>query len=461
MLSSKKNLQITEGKILPNALRYTIPVILTNLLQVFYNSADMFVLGNYCENEYALGSVGCTSSLISLILSLFLGFSAAVSVTVSKAIGAKNKKLAQRTVHTAVLLALILGVAVTFIGITFTPTFLSWMGTQADYFDGAVKYMQIYFSGSVANLMYFFCSGILRAKGDTVRPLIFSSIGGACNVVLNLVFVLVFGMDVDGVAIATVAAQVIQATLTLIHMFRAKFDDPCKLKIKRLRFDMHIFSELVRVGIPLGLRSSAFGISNVIIQTGVNSLPPICVTANTAASNVETYIFNILNAFYHTTLTFTSQNYGARNFKRMKKTMYTLMATVTVIGIALGVVAVVFAEPLIAIFKNDPEVIEIGKIKLVYIAISYFLCGIMETLTAMLTSMGYAGLSTVVSLAGVCGLRIVWVYTVFQSIHTLQTLYLSYPISWSVTALILYIATLYFYKKKLSHFEEKQILEAK
>lgn len=459
MLSAKKELQITEGKILPNAIRYTIPLILTNLLQVFYNSADMFVLGNYCENEYALGSVGCTGSLISLILNLFFGFSAAVSVLVSKAIGANNKKLAQRTVHTAVLLAIMFGVIVSFIGIAFTPTFLRWMGTQTEYFDGAVKYMQIYFAGSIANLLYFFTAGISRAKGDTVRPLIFSSIGGACNVVLNLIFVLVFNMDVDGVAIATVSAQCIQVALMLGYMFSRKADDPCGLKLKRLRFDYNIFTELFRIGTPLGLRSCAFALSNVVIQTGVNSLPPVCVTAHTASSNVETYIYNILNAFHHTTLTFASQNYGARNFKRMKKSMYTLMAAVTVIGLVLGVIATVFAEPLVSIFKNDPEVMAIGKIKLQYIALPYLICGLMEVLSAMLVSMGYAGLSTVISLAGACGIRIAWVYTVFQSSKTLETLFLSYPISWTVTSIVLFISVLHFYKKKMLHFEEKALSE--
>lgn len=457
MFFAKKELQITEGKILPNAVRFTVPIILTNLLQVFYNSADMFVLGNYCSDPNALGSVGCTGSIINLILSIFFGFSAAISVSVSKAIGAGNKKLASRTVHTAVLLAFGLGAIISFVGIVFTPTFLTWMGTDATYFAGAKKYMQIYFSGSIVNILYYFCAGILRAKGDTVRPLIFSCIGGACNVALNLVFVLVFDMDVDGVAIATVFAQLVQAVLVVIYMLRLRSNDPCALRVRKLHFDIHIFTELVRIGVPLGLRSSAFGFSNVIIQTGINSLPPICVTANTAAANVETYIYNILTAFHQTTLTFVSQNYGARNLKRMKKTLYTLMATVTVLGLALGILAVVFAEPLIAIFKNDPEVIELGKIKLLYLALPYFLCGLMEVLTAMLTAMGYAGLSTVVCLAGACGIRILWICTVFQKYKTLEVIFASYPISWSITSLTLFICVLCFYKKMTAKFNANEL----
>ena len=460
MLFNKSAVKITEGKILPNALRYTIPIILTNLLQILYNSADMLVLGNYCQNDSAFGAVGCTSALISLILSLFVGFGAAINVVVSKAIGANNKNLTQRTVHTAVLLAVILGITVSIIGYVFTPTFLTWMGTDIVYFDGAVKYMRIYFCGSVANLMYFFCAGILRAKGDTVRPLMFSSIGGLCNVLLNLFFVLVFGMDVDGVAIATVSAQVIQSVLILVYMMRSKSDDPCALRFKRLRFDTHIFMELVRIGIPLGIRGSIFGLSNVIIQSGVNSLDPICVTANSAAGSVETYIYNTLNAFHHTALTFTSQNYGARKFKRMKKSIYTLLGTVAVIGIVMGVFTIAFAEPLISIFKNDPEVIAIAKIKMLWVALPYFTCGIMEVLSAALVSLGQAGLSTVASLIGICGIRIAWVSTVFQMNKSLSTLFMAFPISWVLTSIVLYIMMLYCYRKKKTYFEEAELAEA-
>ncbi len=459
MLLSKKRLQITEGKILPNAIRYTIPIIFTNLLQVFYVSAGMFVLGNFSDNQYALGSVGNANTIVNLILSIFIGFGAAVNVVVSEAIGAKDKARAKRAVHTSVLLALALGAVVGIVGYMFAPTFLTWMGTQPEYFAGSVTYMQIYFAGTIANLLYFFCAGILRAKGDAVHPLVFSTIGGFCNVLLNLLFVVVFGMDVDGVAYATVAAQVIQAVLIIVYMFARSTDDPCGLKMNEFKFDLRIFKDLFFIGMPLVVRSAAFGFSNIIIQTGINSLEPIYVNANTAAYNIESYIYNILNAFHHTALTFTAQNYGARKLKRMKRTMYTLLATVTVIGLILGTLAVIFAEPLVDIFTKVPEEVPLGRIKLLYVAIPYLVCGITEVLTAMLASLGYSGLSTVICLAGVCGIRIAWVYTVFQKVHTFETLFLSYPISWSVTAIVLFIATWFGYKKKAAILDEKGLLD--
>ncbi len=459
MFFAKKHLQITEGKILPNTIRYTIPIIFTNLLQVFYVSAGMFVLGNFSGNENALGSVGNANTIVNLILSIFIGFGAAVNIVVSEAIGAGDKARAKRAVHTSVLLALILGAVVGVVGYIFAPTFLTWMGTDVAFFEGSVQYMQIYFAGTIANLLYFFCAGILRAKGDAVHPLVFSTIGGLCNVLLNLLFVIVFGMDVDGVAYATVAAQVIQAVLIVVYMFGRDTDDPCGLNMKEFGFDLRVFKDLFFIGMPLVIRSAAFGFSNIIIQVGINSLLPIYVTANTAAYNIESYIYNVLNAFHHTALTFTAQNYGARKLPRMKKTMYTLMATVTVIGLILGGLAVIFAEPLVAIFTKVPEAVPLGRIKLLYVAIPYLVCGITEVLTAMLASLGYSGLSTIICLAGVCGIRIAWVYTVFQKFHTFEMLFFSYPLSWSVTAIVLYIATLVGYKKKAAILSEKGLLD--
>ena len=458
MLFAKKEIHITEGKILPNAIRYTIPIIFTNLLQVFYVSAGMFVLGNFSSNPSALGSVGNANTIVNLILSIFIGFGAAINIVVSEAIGAGDKARAKRAVHTSVLLAIVLGAIIGVIGYVFAPTFLTWMGTDAVYFDGSVTYMKIYFAVTLPNLLYFFCAGILRAKGDAVNPLIFSTIGGFCNVGLNILFVIGFGMDVDGVAYATVAAQIIQVLLIIIHMFKSDKDDPCSLRLPEFKFDLREFKDIFFIGTPLVVRSAAFGFSNIIIQVGINSLLPVYVTANTAAYNIESYIYNVLNAFHHTALTFTAQNYGARKLKRMMKTMHVLIATVTVIGLILGAIAVIFATPLVDLFTNDTEAIPFGRIKLYYVAIPYLVCGITEVLTAMLASLGYSGTSTVICLAGVCGIRIAWVYTVFQRIHTFEALFFSYPLSWTVTAIVLYVATLYGYKKK-SRLLEAELTE--
>ena len=448
---SKNDIKITEGPILPNMLRYALPIMITNILQLFYNSADMFVIGNYCDDPNALGAVGCTGALINMILGVFIGLGAGVAVTLAQSIGAGNKEKATKIVHTSFCVAVVLGVFVTILGNIVARPILVAMKTHDEFLHGATMYVKIYFLGSIANIVYNFFAGILRSRGDTVRPLLFSMAGGVINIILNLIFVLAFGMGVEGVAIATIAAQFISATLVIIYT--ARLDDECRLDFKKLGIDFSVLKELVRVGLPAGIQGSLFSVSNMILQTGYNSLSPVIVNANVAAFNVDGYIYNILNSFYHTSLTFCSQNFGARRFDRVKRVFATSVISVFVIGVVLGVSAYVFAEPLVGIFNSDPEVLGYAKYRLMIIGLPYFLCGFMDVGSGFLRSIGYSFRALIVTFVGSCVFRIVWVFTVFEKFHDVRILYLAFPISWFITAATLFVMFFFCYKR-----EKKKLL---
>lgn len=443
---------MTEGSMLLPMLRYALPIIFSNLLQLFYNSADMFVLGNFCRDENALGSVGCTSALINLILGLFIGLGAGVCVTLAQSIGSGDRERVVRTVHTSVLLSIILGVAVTVIGVLFTPKLLVLMKTPEEFLVGASLYVKIYFCGSVPNIMYNFLSGILRSRGDTVHPLIFSSVGGAVNIVFNLIFVIVFGMGVDGVAIATVISQLLSALLTLIYMSRLEND--CRFVPSKLAIDKTVLKRLLRIGIPAGIQGTLFSLSNVLLQSSYNELGPLYVKANTAASNVDAYIHSILVSFYHVALTFSSQNYGAKNAERIKKVFFFSCGLECVLGIVLGVLSYIFAEPLVSIFDSNPDVVEAAKIRFLALGLPYFLSGLMDTGTAMLRSIGKSLMATVITFIGSCLLRIVWVYTIFAVYHNIFVLYLVYPVSWFLTFAALITAFFILLRRETKKWKE-------
>lgn len=443
---SKKDINIIDGPVLPNMLRYALPIMLTNILQLFYNSADMFVIGNFCDDPNALGSVGCTGSLINMILGVFIGFGAGVAVTLAQSIGAGNRERASRIVHTSFCLSIVLGIIVTVLGNLISEPILHAMNTPDVFLRGATLYVKIYFCGSIANIMYNFFAGILRSRGDTVRPLLFSMAGGIVNIILNLIFVLVFKMGVEGVAIATITSQFISAVLVIIHM--TKLNDECRLDFKKLGFDISVLKQLTKVGLPAGIQGSLFSVSNMILQTGYNSLGPVIVNANVAAMNVDGYIYNILNSFYHTCLTFCSQNFGAKRFDRVKKVFFVGTGTVTALGLVLGVFVYTFAEPLVGIFNSDPEILVYAKQRLALVALPYFLCGLMDVGSGFLRSIGYSFRALIITFLGSCVLRIVWVYTVFPIFNDLRALYAVFPVSWFITAATLFVMFFLCYKKE-------------
>ena len=443
---SKKDIRIIDGPVLPNMIKYALPIMLTNILQLFYNSADMFVIGNFCADKNALGSVGCTGALINMILGVFIGLGAGVAVTLAQSLGAGNREKASKIVHTSFCVAVVLGIIVTVLGNIIAVPILHAMNTPVEFLAGATKYVKIYFLGSIANIMYNFFAGILRSRGDTVRPLLFSMAGGIINIILNLIFVLAFGMGVEGVAIATIVAQFISATLVIIHV--ANLKDECRLDFKKLGVDFSVLKQLVKVGLPAGIQGSLFSLSNMLLQTGYNSLGPVIVNANVAAMNVDGYIYNILNSFYHTCLTFCSQNFGAKRFDRVKKVFFTGTASVTILGLALGIFVYVFAAPLVGIFNSDPEILVYAKQRLALIALPYFMCGLMDVGSGYLRSIGYSMYALLITFLGSCVLRIVWIYTVFPIFNDVRALYVVFPISWFVTAATLFITFFVCYKRE-------------
>lgn len=452
-LGKRKTISILEGNLLVNMIKYAIPIMLTNILQLLYNSADMYVIGNFCADPNAQGAIGCTGSLISLIIGMFIGLGAGVCVTLSHAIGSRDDDRISKTIHTSVLLALILGAAVSVIGFFLAPEILKLMNTRDVHLPGATLYVQIYFCGAIPNIMYNFCAGIMRSRGDTIRPLIFSSAGGIVNVVLNLVFVMVLHMGVEGVAIATITSQTISAILSIIYL--TKLDDSCRLNLSKLSIDKSTLVKFMKIGIPAGIQGSLFSLSNVLLQSGYNSLGDLFVNANAAANQVDAYLYNILNSFYHVVLTFASQNYGARKTKRLKKVFVLGALIATVVGSSLGVLSYIFSDQLVGIFNSDPEILRIAKFRLLYVGLPYFLCGLMEIGTAMLRSIGYSQFSTIITFFGSCLFRIIWVSNIFPMYNTVEALYIVYPISWSVTFVILAVAYVFCYRHN-----KKQLLSA-
>ncbi len=446
--SRRYEMDMTTGPLLPKILIFSGPLILTGILQLLYNAADIVVVGRFA-GAASLAAVGSTGSLINLIVNIFMGLSVGASVMVARGYGAGDYKAVQDTVHTSILVALISGVAVGIFGFVMARPILHWMDSPDDVIDLAALYVRIYFLGMPFNLLYNFGAGILRAVGDTKRPLYYLTISGAVNVVLNLILVIGFHMDVAGVAIATVASQAISTVLVLMCLIRTHTSIHLDLKKLAVRKDAMI--GIVRVGLPAGLQGSLFSISNVMIQSAVNSFQSTAMAGNAASSNLEGFVYTAMNCIYQADLTFASQNFGARNMKRVKKTLWNCLGTVVVIGLTLGLLFLLLDRFLLGIYNQDPDVIDFGVMRMWIIMPTYFICGMMDVMVGQLRGVGYSVLPMIVSLSGACLFRIVWITTIFSmpAYHTLQVLYLSYPVSWALTFAIHMTCYLTIARKKL------------
>lgn len=431
--SNKYEMDMCNGPLLGKIIIYAVPLILSGILQLLFNAADIVVVGRFAGN-HALAAVGSTSSLINLLVNLFMGLSVGTNVLVARFYGGNKEKEISETVHTAILTAVFGGIILIFVGFFLSRPILSLMGTPADVLDHAVLYMQIYFAGMPVMLVYNYGSAILRAVGDTKRPLYFLMLAGVVNVVLNLIFVINFHMGVAGVALATVLSQFISAGLIIRCLMKA--DSSYKLEIKKLKFNGDKFIRMMKIGIPAGLQGSIFSISNVLIQSSVNSFGSIAMAGNTAAANIEGFVYMAMNALHQTALSFTGQNMGAGNTKRIYKIMWICLGMVAVVGLVLGNAAYLFGNTLVGIYSSDAEVIQYGVVRLLYICVPYFLCGLMDVMVGVLRGMGYAIMPMIVSLTGACGLRVLWVFTIFAANRSLPVLYLSYPVTWTVTFLV-------------------------
>ena len=448
-------MDMTKGALLPKILMFSGPLILTGILQLLYNAADIVVVGRFA-GATSLAAVGSTGSLINLLVNLFMGLSVGASVVVAREMGAGNHGGVQKGVHTAITTAVIGGVTVGIIGFFGARPLLEMMDSPEDVIDLATLYVRIYFLGMPANMLYNFGAAILRAVGDTRRPLYYLSISGFVNVVLNLILVIVFHMDVAGVAIATVVSQVISMVLVLICLMRSHTS--IHLDWKKLGIDGKSLREITRVGLPAGLQGSLFSISNVLIQSSVNSFGSIAMAGNAASSNLEGFVYTAMNSLYQADLTFASQNYGAGEKKRVRQVMWTCEATVIVVGIVLGQLVVFFGPRLLSIYNADPDVIRFGLLRMHIILPTYFLCGMMDVMVGQMRGMGYSIAPMIVSLTGACLLRIVWIMTIFSmpAYHTLTMLYISYPVSWGATFMIHFLSYLLVRKKAEARMDQRK-----
>lgn len=445
---SRRNIDMLNGSLFRNVISYTIPIILTGLLQLLFNAADLIIVGQFC-GSLSVAAVGATGSITNLIVNLFIGLSVGAGVVVAQSIGAGDGKKTHRTIHTAIPTALVGGVVLTVIGIGFSEIFLRWMDTPENILPLSALYMKIYFAGIIFMMIYNFCSSILRAAGDTKSPLIFLTIAGVINVALNVIFVTVFDLNVAGVALATTISQGVSATLVLITLI--KRTDSCKLYLSQMRFYKDEFIQLIKIGLPAGIQGSLFSISNVIIQSSINSFGDIAVAGNAAALNIEGFVYVTLNAFHQTTLNFTGQNIGANQYKRAKKVLIICLCCVIAIGLTISTIMYLLGPQLLSIYITDsPKAIEYGLIRMTCLFIPFSLLGLMDVSTGGLRGMGVSLAPMIISVLGVCGIRIGWIYTIFQipQFHTLEWLYHSYTVSWGVTFITQTVAYFIIYNKK-------------
>ena len=423
------------------------------MLQLLFNAADVVVVGRFAGKE-ALAAVGSNGALINLMVNLFVGLSVGTNVVVARDLGAGQTERVRRSVHTSITLALISGVALMVFGVVMVRQLLEWMESPTDVIDLSTIYLRIYFLGMPANLLYNFGAAILRAQGDTRRPLYYLTGAGVANVVLNLFFVIVLDMSVAGVAWATIISQYISAGLVLRCLMGET--GPLKLEIKELKLDRGVVGNVFRVGLPAGFQGVLFSLSNVVIQSSLNSFDdPIIVAGSAAAANVEGFTFLAMNAIHQAAITFVGQNYGAGKCERVDRVAWLCLGYVTVIGLVMGNLTYFFGHELISIYApGDPEVVEEAMVRLSYISRPYFVAGLMDVMVGLLRGLGCSMAPMVVSLAGVCGLRLVWVATVFQMYPTPETLFFSYPITWVVTGLTHALIFLYIRKKVYSAVRE-------
>ena len=426
-------LNMTKGPLFKEVLLYSYPLILSGLLQLCFNAADMVVVGRFAS-AYSMGAVGATGSFCNLIITIFLGLSVGANVLVANRFGAGDRKGMSRAAHTAVLVSFIGGVALTIVGLLISRPVLRLIAVPDDVIDLSALYMKVFCLGIPFNLAYNFGAAILRAVGDTRRPLYYLTAAGVVNVLLNLLFVIAFKMDVAGVALATVASQGISAVLVLRAL--ALSHDACRLRLKLLRINGEMLRELVRIGLPAGLQSSMFSLANIIIQSGVNSFGALPLAGNTAASNIEGFVYISTNAYYHAVTSIVGQNFGARKYGRIVKSFLYCVGLAIGLNIVLGAVVVGFAPQFVAFYNSDPVVIANGVSRLRFLAFAYILCSLMDVITGALRGVGHSIYPAVVTLGGACGLRVIWVLFVFPLHRTLPFLLFCFPLSWIVVSLV-------------------------
>ena len=437
-------MDMCSGPIFPKIIRFALPLMFSGILQLLFNAADIIVVGQFSGSE-ALAAVGSTSSLISLLINLFIGISVGANVMAARYYGAKRTVDLQETVHTAVCMALICGFMMVFIGISAARPLLQWMGTPDDVIEHSVLYMRIYFAGMPFFTVYNFGAAILRAVGDTQRPMYYLTAAGMINVVFNLLFVIVFRMGVAGVAIATVISQGISAALVIRCLLRS--EGPYRLEKDALRITGSKLRAMLQIGLPAGIQGTLINLSNVLIQSSINSFDSLAMAGGTAAGNIENFLYVSVNSISQTALSFTSQNMGAGKYKRVDRVVVQCILTVCGVALVLGGTGYFFGGEILRLYSPDPQVIAFGMERLAIMMLPYAFCGIMDAMPGCIRGIGCSIMPTVISLMGICLFRILWISTIFQRYHTLNVLYLSYPVSWILTSSVQIICYLIMRKR--------------
>ena len=466
MTEAKKKVDFTEGKIFFKLVWFILPIVATNLLQMFYNAADMMVVSLSSEQN-AVGAIGTTGSFIHLIVNLFIGFSVGANVAVARYVGAKNDNKVQTVVHTSLVLALITGVAGGAIGVAIARPVLVAMGNSGSLLELAVTYTYIYFAGVPFLALTNYLIAIFRAKGDSKTPLIVLALAGLVNVGLNLFFVLVTGLSVEGVALATAISNLLSFIVLLVLLRRAK--DCTAFSFRKLCLEKSSLKEIVLIGLPAGIQSALFSLSNILIQSSIVTVNNIFAPAsdyqpitngNAAAANIEGFVYTAMNAVSNGMVTVTGQNMGAEKPERVKPILYNGFLLTTVIGLFMGGLVFLLKNPLLSLYgivdgaegSMEALAMQAATMRMYFIVLPYFLCGLMEVTTGVLRGLGKSLVATVISLIGSCLLRVVWILTVFPFYQRLETIFICYPVTWILTALVAFFVILFLLKKMaLSH----------
>ena len=428
----KQNLQdLTSGSLAKKILLFSLPLIASNLLQVLFNMADIAVVGQFAGSG-ALGSVGSTTTLVAMFTGFLIGVSGGINVLVALHYGAKDKEGLSQTIHSALIVSLIIGLVLMLIGMGFSQSILQLLNTKEELIDGAVLYMQIYCLGMPAMAIYNFGNAVFSAVGDTKRPLFYLSLAGILNLVLNLFLVIVCNLDVAGVAIASAASQYVAGGLILIALFRSKED--YALRMSKMRLTKSKALSIIRIGIPAGMQNAIFQIANLFIQAGVNSFSATMVSGNSAAANADALVYDVMAAFYTACGSFMGQNYGAGKKDRVLKSYFISLAYSFGIGLAMGLTLVGFGSTFLGLFTREPAVIEAGMHRLTIMGFSYCVSAFMDCTIAANRALGKSLMPTVIVIMGSCVFRIIWVNTIFAHFHTIPSLYLLYVFSWTITA---------------------------
>lgn len=442
----KKNVNMTEGNLFKNIIIYSIPIILSGVLQLLYNACDLIVCRMYGP-EHSTAAISSTNSLINLIVNLFLGLSVGANVLMSRCVGMKDQEKGQRVVYTSMIFSIISGFIVGIFGFFTARIFLELMGTTSDVIDMSTSYLKVYMLGLPFSMVYNYGAALFRATGDSRRPFIFLSTAGILNVFLNLIFVIIFKMGVPGVAWATIISQGLSALLIIIALIKSK--GFFEFKIKEIKFYKKEAIEIVRIGLPAGLQGAIFSFSNVLIQSSINSLGTNVVDGSGASSSLEGFIYTAMNSVAQACVSFVAANYGAKNRNNIKKSIIYSLLLVLIMNFIVGGTILIFKDSLLGLYVTTNEAIEAGSIRLLIIALTYFLCGFMDTMAFALRGIGYSFVPMIVSLIGSCVLRIIWIYTFFQlePLHNIGGLVMSYPISWAITVSVHTIMFIILFRK--------------